>query len=555
MPPFGTTTITKTPEALLGRNDSKNPGTTCKGLTSSGRQCRRALAASPKASLLSHRRKDSALGGVVAIVHDKDGGVEEAGFYCWQHKGQAEEEEGVGGGGGNSGNAGKDGRDERGGRGGRKVVELRERSSIDTMVQRLGLDAASISEAGVGRRKERKKTRTPRPPRATDARDYAARPDREKVDGRTGVEGKPAITRRKEKKVGFWASLCCMGGSRGRGAGTEEDYVEVVRHKKRVDGSRPSNLASAAPIPTSHRPSSTFVPPRKPIQSPLTRPSPPATPGRSSNAQTTNLLALIPATLSPQTTSALLAELIKPIPPHDEEGYIYIFWLTPETKAAPGAETARSLLSSSPLPPQTHIDSRGSSIGRGRRISDVLTEYSFDGSSEAETKGKGDGKKTIMLKIGRANNVTRRMNEWQRQCGYALNLVRWYPYVSSSAASAGVSASPPRRDPQPSPSQYQQQVVYPDLTRPPPLINTASRRQSDNVNVNGNVVRKVPFVKKVERLIQLELQEQQVLRRCGVCGKEHTEWFEVEASRAGVRAVDGCVRRWVEWGEKVAAGG
>ncbi|KAK4569941.1 hypothetical protein LTR86_002911 [Recurvomyces mirabilis] len=535
MPPFSTST---TPEALLGRNDSKNPGTTCKGLTSSGRPCRRALAASPKASPLTHRRKDSALGGVVAIVQDADGGVEEAGFYCWQHKGQAVEEEeiAVAGSGG------------IGGRGGRKVVHLRERSSIDTMVQRLGLDAASVSEAGRGggrRQEQRKKTTSnPRPPTATEARDYAARPDGQKVDGRTGFEGKSATTRGKEKKGGFWTSLCCMGGA-GAGAGAENDYVEVVRHKKRVDSSRPSNSASPPPISSApqRRPASTPVPLYKAAQPQPSRPPPDAT-RRPSNPQTTNLLSLIPPNLSPKPTSALLAELIKPISPHDEEGYIYIFWLTPQTNPTPAGETARSLFSSSPT---QHNDR-----SRGRRVSDVLTEYSFDRSSEAETKGKGDGKKTIMLKIGRANNVTRRMNEWQRQCGYKLNLVRWYPYVSSS------NAGSPRRDSQSSLSQqqsHQHQAVYPDLTRPPPFVNTASRRQSDNVNVNINMVRKVPLVKKVERLIQLELQEQQVLQRCGVCGKEHREWFEVEASRAGVRAVDGCVRRWVEWGEKMAGGG
>jgi len=151
-----------------------------------------------------------------------------------------------------------------------------------------------------------------------------------------------------------------------------------------------------------------------------------------------------------------------------------------------------------------------------------MTEYSFSGS-EPETRNK----KTIMLKIGRANNITRRMNEWQRQCGYALNLVRWYPYISSSATPT----------PQPSPSRPT--PLYPDLSRPAP----ASRRES-------GVVRKVPYVKRVERLIHIELQEKQVKRQCEACGKEHREWFEVEASQVGVRGVDECVRRWVGWAEE-----
>ena len=66
---------------------------------------------------------------------------------------------------------------------------------------------------------------------------------------------------------------------------------------------------------------------------------------------------------------------------------------------------------------------------------------------------------------------------------------------------------------------------------------------------------KVPNVKRVERLIHLELAEQQVKRQCAACGKEHREWFEVEASQAGVRGVDEVVRRWVGWSESQGLGG
>lgn len=66
-------------------------------------------------------------------------------------------------------------------------------------------------------------------------------------------------------------------------------------------------------------------------------------------------------------------------------------------------------------------------------------------------------------------------------------------------------------------------------------------------------MKKVPYVKRVERLIHLELAEQRVLKECEACGKEHREWFEVEASERGVRGVDECVRRWVGWAEKKAA--
>jgi hypothetical protein len=36
-------------------------------------------------------------------------------------------------------------------------------------------------------------------------------------------------------------------------------------------------------------------------------------------------------------------------------------------------------------------------------------------------------------------------------------------------------------------------------------------------------------------------------KTCGACGKDHREWFEIEASRDAVRQVDAVIRRWVEW--------
>ena len=58
----------RTPESLVQRSDSKNPATTCKGITSSGRPCRRALATT-KASLIGRRHSnDSAISGVVALI-------------------------------------------------------------------------------------------------------------------------------------------------------------------------------------------------------------------------------------------------------------------------------------------------------------------------------------------------------------------------------------------------------------------------------------------------------------------------------------------------------
>lgn len=51
-------------------------------------------------------------------------------------------------------------------------------------------------------------------------------------------------------------------------------------------------------------------------------------------------------------------------------------------------------------------------------------------------------------------------------------------------------------------------------------------------------------------MIHIELAEKRVKKGCEACGKEHREWFEVEASREGIKGVDEVVRRWVWWGEE-----
>jgi hypothetical protein len=206
---------------------------------------------------------------------------------------------------------------------------------------------------------------------------------------------------------------------------------------------------------------------------------------RDPSSRTGEFLSYIPKSASPQTTSLLLAELAKPFSESDDEGFIYMFWLTPETSIPP-SETASSLLAPPSRPQPGH-----------RRTSDVISTFA---NSE---------KKTILLKIGRAQNVQRRLNQWTRQCGYNLSLVRYYPYHISSSTS---------------------------------------------VNELPKTPRKVPNAHKVERLIHIELngKRAQGSGKCGVCGREHREWFEVEASRTGVKAVDEVVRRWVDWGEKAS---
>nr|POE56597.1 hypothetical protein CFP56_33569 [Quercus suber] len=487
----------RAPEALLGRNDSKNPSTTCMGITSSGRPCRRALAASKASVIQPQINKDTRVALDVQDVFDLMN-------YCWQHKAQAEQhvlEE----------------PQRRDARNSPMLHPLQERGSIETLVHRLGIRSGSVqNQTGQSRRRNKVEQRgVGRREEGTEkehTREYAVVPRRTATQDH--VLQRPNTSRRLDarrrlapKSRGFWATLCCVRD--------DEEYVEIVRHRK-----RPSKAPAMAMTPASPAVSKVSVPsfPAKHsstmttwINGAVTRPI-----NTEHHLDTDRLLSLIPTNLSPQTTSNLLIELSKPISPKDEKGYIYIFWLTPQSKQAPTHEAAQSLLN--PERPRP-----------AHRVSDVLTEYSFTGSEVAVR-----GKQTIMLKIGRANNVTRRMTEWRRQCGYALNLVRWYPCTSANTPTSPMTEQSRNLDPSHFTPQRQQQ------------------HEHHTISGNGQMVHKVTFVKRVERLIHLELADRQVKRKCDVCGREHREWFEVEASHAGVRVVDECVKRWVGWAEERA---
>lgn len=213
---------------------------------------------------------------------------------------------------------------------------------------------------------------------------------------------------------------------------------------------------------------------------------------------------LIPPTLSAATALRLRRELSKPFSEKDEPGYIYIFWLT-----------------DSPISPQgtpggTPNGTPNKAMGRGGRThlrspSDALQQVVTD----AETSQQGQ---RILLKIGRANNVQRRLHEWSTQCGYNLSLIRFYPHVSASSPGS----------------------VGGKLTTP---------------SLNKEVGKKVPNSHRIERLIHLELgdnPENRPLVQCEVCKRTHKEWFSVEASRAGLSSVDEVVKKWIDYGERSA---
>jgi len=427
-----------TPESLINRSDSKNPSTTCRGITSSGRPCRRPVAAADASPTPPPRLKRANL--------RVDDATDES-LYCWQHKEQASHSA----------------KSSPGPRTTNTPI-LEERTSLDTLADRLGLITAKSEKA--------------------------SKHNGGRMGGSSGGKTRPSkMSRPKPKKE---LQFCCF--------------------------SVPIEEVTPPPRPKPHpvQPSTVSTPPSKlggrkqanPYLTPSPSPSRPRpsystpSPGHrrsSTTSQTGHYMSLIPQSASPQTASLLLAELAKPVSQQDEAGYIYIFWLTSESApSTPPAEAARSLLS----PPTPTRPSNG------RRPSDVLASFasSPDGTTSRGLGASGGSDKKILLKIGRATNVQRRLNEWQRQCGYNLSLIRFYPYVSSASPAA--------------------------------------------------VPRKIPHSHKVERLVHIELAGRGLRvadrQKCSTCGREHREWFEVGASRKAVADVDEVVRRWSDWNEAQA---
>ncbi|KFY36402.1 hypothetical protein V494_05036 [Pseudogymnoascus sp. VKM F-4513 (FW-928)] len=435
--------IPHTPESLIPRSDSRDPTTTCRGLTSSGRLCRRAISASSPPAIVR-----LSLQSPISDILTSDA-------FCWQHKDQATTAQRL---------PPKPARNST----------IRERTSVDTLVDRLGLLEIKPEKNAA---KQRRRSTQPRPILYASGTHY---PEKRQYMN----PNKAPTTPRKQHNVTL---LCCVGVA-------DEDAVvarpaKVQNRTSQNTRNRPSGFQPMIQTPQLPQPPKQNRPPRastgsreKPINIDSQRPQP----ARGPSSHTQQLLSLIPKTASPQVTSLLLAELSKPPSHLDDEGYIYIFWLTPTSHPqTPPSEAAPSLLDS-PRRPQP---------GK-RRTSEALQAFSSNTDTEA--------RKTILLKIGRASNVQRRLNEWSRQCGYNLSLVRYYPYQPSS-----------------------------------PSLDVGTPR-------------KVPCAHRVERLIHIELSAMRARGAggCESCGREHREWFEVEATREGVRGVDEVVRRWVDWALK-----
>ncbi|KAL8657325.1 MAG: hypothetical protein Q9226_002022 [Calogaya cf. arnoldii] len=457
--------IPHTPESLIARSDSKNAETTCKGITLSGRPCRRDL-----------KTQESDDGVLAVVPNHNDASQGAAAYFCYRHKDQAANLI-----------------QPTPGAKAATLYPLNKRSSTDTLMERLGVVDPNRQRPG-HRKKKANKEGLPQNWQDVPGPLLA-------VSTSEKPSARPKPKRRRPHPL--LALLCC---------GSYDDD----------DGARPL----AAPIPRKQE-TSLLPETRKPAMAQRTQQTMhsshnadegrslsaarPALADKSTNprnrphvtrdppSQTENLLALIPKSLSPQTTSLLLSELAKPVSVHDEEGYIYIFMLTPTGTGTPQSKDTSALLSSTPMPSP-----------RQRRA-----------NSNAPVSKERDGG-TILLKIGRASNIQRRMNEWTRQCDHDLSLVRYYPYIPTSSSHASIY---------PPPSQASSLPSF------PPDAST--------------VPRKVPHAHKVERLIHIELADKRVKRSCETCGKEHREWFEVKRDREGVKGVDEIVRRWVGWGKEV----
>lgn len=492
--------IPHTPEALLSRNDSKNPATTCKGITANGRPCRRALAAtinaspspSPRSKTMSDGSPDRGVLAVLAI--DDLDGDKAAAFFCWQHKDQAEHLL------------------SRRHQNKTKVLRLTKRSSIDTLVDRLGV--LDIDDGHRNRRKRRRR-------HGTEAQTIAKRKTFPKewhdVQGPLMtvpeavmkqnssptthlIEQSSQASQRRPPRSNVKASLlCCVRAV--------DDEVPLRPRPQWVSSTPDQSCLPSTPThghraEMSQQPgkfavvSSTADLRRKPVQSQTANlptdsiSTRPMVPTSRMHSYTGSLLSRIPPSLSPETTSLLLAEMARPISVADEAGFIYMFWLTPTgLDSRPDDDTGSILLEPD------------SALAGARRGSEALQRYASTGSPSEASGSKKETCKSVLLKVGRASNVHRRLNQWNRQCGHNVTLLRYYPYDPSTS-----SLSMPRQ---------------------------------------------VSHVHRVERLIHIELSSRRAkdMGACQSCGREHREWFEVRADRKGLREIDEMIRRWIGWAE------
>ncbi|KAJ1659336.1 hypothetical protein IWQ61_001579 [Dispira simplex] len=168
---------------------------------------------------------------------------------------------------------------------------------------------------------------------------------------------------------------------------------------------------------------------------------------------------------------------------------------------------------------------------------------------------------TVPLKIGRTNNVSRRMQQWKGQCGYELYLLEIFPLplgkpTPSVTKTLELLSKPFKRFNQKIyatgqrdttvsavflnslPEKLQRYLLAKVPGDPSPALSTRSP-SSDNSSTerkSNSVDQELPrckYAAKAERLIHLHLGPQQHPQdNCAVCGNIHKEWFDAQVPRS-----------------------
>jgi hypothetical protein len=569
----------RTPESYfagLRRKDSKNALTTCHGVTDKGRACRRALA-SPKNS--------SRFDGAVVITDNVE---DPAIFFCWQHKDQAD-----------TFDKGDEG----------SVVSIKGRHSLEDAFRSLGLDdvdeepepgskepspsplLAPIPEPSVTVANDHYPApshpqHTPRPAGYPYERHRRRRSEHERGSYvQNGVE-KPRrrrseVQRPEPSKRSFSLFACCFGAepssrSIGRAKAEREHYpaarpVQTDQQRSyRTDHTRPQMTGRPArpsyqQMPAQNSPKTPVEVRRKEVSSHrkndsgvamaidkdrydsrrASDSSPRLYPRLDVPSQSRSGFKVLHDTSptpaprrayqqagDPKSDSLLsvpdripFKARSKSSPDSQQLQRIHGEWppsLPRNTTDAMRLTYAKLLTAMSEQPSKTdspgyiyifwqtdveQTDDETSAVAsiisapkldRGLQRQETILQRRFF-QTAANARLPETEKRTIFLKIGRAVNVHQRLNQWKKQCEYEISLLRSYPYESKGKG----------------------------------------------------VVKQVPNVVKVERLIHLHLEMlgQRVSKQCR-CGTEHKEWFEVGATANAVREVDEIVRRWTRWSEE-----
>lgn len=571
--PFGK----KAPESYfsgLRRKDSKNALTTCHGLTSNGRACRRALSSPKNSSKFD--------GAVVITGNDNDPAV----FFCWQHKDQAESASA------NDGN----------------VVELKGRHSLEAAFRSLGLEDVEETEEAEERARD---MLLPEPTR-TVAIDYekryekvrqpsspilqptqpSPRPRRRYRNSRESESESPQPKPRQretrtdqssgDSKSTAWPSLfaCCFGQQEvsrkvvRHTSSPQDEGPRIVRPKhvrsksqqhERRQAQRISRRGSddANPIYPQTDGSQSPRIRRKELPShrrndsgvEACRPKPPQALRRASEGGDLNHRREGPRSDRPSMTVYRDAVSERPA----QKTYLQPSFANSESvhqspqprplnqrsKSTPDSQQLNRIHGEWP-PPLARNATDSTRIAYAK----LLTAM-----SEPPTKGDQPGYIYVFWQTDteQADDETSAVASiisapgdrgLQRQ---ETILQRRFFQTSANAMLSraaerrtiflkiGRAANVHQRL-----SQWQKQCEY-----------TISLLRSYPYDVRDHeAAKKVVYVGKVERLIHLHLEMlgQRVKKQCR-CGTEHKEWFEVEANTRAVRGVDEIVRKWVQWSE------